>query len=154
VIRFSCVLAWLALAAIGWNAAIAVEPPPGATAGLSSSAENRVGQANRATRPAAKQALRDPTRPGPQLRELISPSRSQAKAAEVPAIQLRGRIVDGPLPNAAMLDIDQQPYLLRKGSEITLTGANAGAQTLRVLDVTAEAVRVEILPLGRTLILN
>ena len=107
---------------------------------------------------APKETRRDPTRAAPQLRQLLDPAKTQAqtpaRAAEPPLVQLKGRIVGGGQPSAALLEINKQSYLLRKGSEISLSASHSNAQTLRVVDVTSDAVRVELMPLGLTLILN
>jgi hypothetical protein len=121
---------------------------------------------------------RDPTAPSPLLRELLKPAGKQSKMAVLPLIRITGRMIGGLQPNAALLQIgpdDQRPaspnaagkpgiaalqhtgnrsYLVRKGTELLIPGAGSDTQTIRVLDVTADEVRIEIAPLGRVLTLN
>jgi uncharacterized protein (DUF2267 family) len=103
---------------------------------------------------APKETRRDPTHAAPQLRQLLDPGKGQGKAAELPMVQLKGRIIGGQQPGAALLEIDKRSYLLRQGSEIDIAGPHATANTIRVVEVTGDAVRVEIMPSGLTLTLN
>ena len=136
-----------------------IPPPPGPSADIVApgSPADKTAPSGVGTSPANSapgQSLRDPTSPSPMLRDLIDPGRNQPKSMELPLIQLRGRIIGGGQPSAAMLEIDKHSYLVRKGSEILFPGSRPGAQSIRVLDVTAEEVRLEILPLGRSVSLN
>ncbi len=134
------------------------------------------GAANVPLRP--HEPARDPTAPSPLLRELLKPAGKQSKISELPFIQIKGRIIGGLQPNSALLQIgvdDQQPlnsnaartphnvalrqngnhsYLVQKGTELTIPGGGGDTQTLRVVEITADEVRIEIAPLGRVLTLN
>ena len=69
--------------------------------------------------PAARQYQppRDPTVPGPLLRALLKPTGKQqpSRPPELPAIQVKGRIIGGRRPDSALLQIDTRLYFVQKG---------------------------------------
>ena len=80
--------------------------------------------------------------------------KQQLKMPELPSIQIKGRIIGGLRPNSVLLQIDTRLYLVQKGMELTIPGAQPDTQTIRVVNVTADEVRIEVVPLGRVLTLN
>ena len=90
----------------------------------------------------------DPTRPSPIMRQLINPAKlpGQAKAPEIPAVELKARIIGGLQPGVAVLGIDKQTYVVSKGSEFSLPGPRYGGQKIRVVELDADVVRLEIQP--------
>jgi sRNA-binding protein len=118
-----------------------------------------------------RETARDPTAPSPLLRELLRPSKTQSKAPPPPellVLQIKGRIIGGRRPNSALLQISldaphdaalkqygQSTYLVQEGSELRVPAGHSTTQTIRVLAVTADEVRVEIAePSGHVLTLN
>ncbi len=97
--------------------------------------------------------FRDPTQASPLLRSLLDSSKAQSERPELPVIELKGRITGGLRPAAALLAIDKHFYLVRVGSEITLTGPRSSGQTLRVVEVTNSEVRLQVAPTGRSVVL-
>ena len=96
----------------------------------------------------AAEPWHDPTRPSPIMRQLINPAKlpGQAKAPEIPAVELKARIIGGMQPGVAVLGIDKQTYVVNKGSEFSLAGPRYGGQKIRVMELDADVVRLEIQP--------
>ena len=63
------------------------------------------------------------------MRQLINPAKlpGQAKAPEIPAVELKARIIGGSQPGVAALSIDKQTYIVNKGSEFSLAGPHGTA---------------------------
>jgi len=101
--------------------------------------------------PAGK--LTDPTRPSPNMKDALSRQINPKSAAPAPGVSpmaLRGRVIAADKPAAALLEIDGRIYTVSKGS--VLAGANK--TTIRVLDVTASEVRLEVSPTKEIVILR
>ena len=92
---------------------------------------------------------RDPTQPGPNMRQLLAP---RAKAANIPAIQLKARIVTAGQVPVVILDIDRNLYLAKLGDEFSPAGEFSGL-TIRVSAIDARQVRLDVTPLGRSVII-
>ena len=92
--------------------------------------------------------LHDPTRPSPIMKQLIGPIKlpGQAKAPEIPDIELKSRIIGGLQAGVAVLGVDKQIYVVSKGSEFTLAGPKYGGQKVHVMELDADVVRLEIQP--------
>jgi hypothetical protein len=104
--------------------------------------------------------LRDPTEPGEAMRDLVAPLRlgqSGASAAlAVPRMMLKGRIIGPVAPPAAILDLQGSVYVVQEDSELTFEAADSplGGLTLRVTEINASEVRIEVLPFRKVLILR
>jgi hypothetical protein len=94
-------------------------------------------------------AQHDPTQPGPTMRQLLSP---RAKAASIPAIELKARMVTAGQIPVVILGIEKNLYLAKLGDEFSPVGEFSGL-TIRVSTITAGEVRLEVTPLGRAVIL-
>jgi hypothetical protein len=103
---------------------------------------------------AAEGQLRDPTEPSPRMRQLIDAPKAQGKALELPVVELKARIVGGNQGGVAMLQIDKRLIVVRQGSEIALDGMHYGAQRIRVVELNANEVRLDLQPLDRVLTLR
>lgn len=101
---------------------------------------------------AASDPLPDPTQPSPGLRELlgpIGPGATAAAPAPLPEILLRGRVIRENQSGSALLEIAGRLYIVRAGAEFT-----HGSLTLKVRDISATEVVLELEPLRRTLSLR
>jgi hypothetical protein len=116
------------------NSAIPPQPKPG-TDGDVPAGENA--------------AQRDPTQPGPTMRQLLAP---RAKSANIPAIELKARMVTAGQSPVVILGIEKNLYLAKLGDEFSPVG-EFGGLTIRVSTITAGEVRLEVTPLGRSVIL-
>lgn len=114
------------------NAVAADPPPPRAPARPAASAVPKP------TEPPAP-ALRDPTEPGPDLRALLAP---QAKAAELPALELKGRLMTPGQRPLALIGVGGQTIAAHEGDELQVAG-KFGATELRVTAITPTEVRLE-----------
>ncbi len=98
---------------------------------------------------AGSEPVHDPTSPSPRMRQLIDPPKVQGKTAmEMPVVELEARIVGGNQDSVAVLQIDKRLVVVRQGSEIALDGAHNG-QKIRVLQLDANEVRLEVQPMNR-----
>lgn len=104
----------------------------------------------------AAKPLHDPTQPSPLMRQLINPAKlsGQAKAPEIPTVELKSRIIGGTQPGVAVLGIDKQTYIVSKGSEFSLAGPRYGGQKIRVVELDTDVVRLEILPMNLSVTLR
>ena len=144
-ILFACAI-WTgvhALAAAG-QSAVAESIPPLPTP----SSPVREGGSRMAEGESAAGPLHDPTRPSEIMRQLIGPAKlsGHAKAPEIPIVELKARIFSGKRPGVAVLVIDKQTYVVCKGSEFTVAGPKYGGQRIRVVDLDADVVSLEIQP--------
>jgi hypothetical protein len=102
----------------------------------------------------------DPTEPGEAMRDLVAPLRlgqSGASAAlAVPRMMLKGRIIGPVAPPAAILDVQGSVYVVQQDSELTFeaTDSPLGGLTLRVTEINASEVRIEVMPFRKVLILR
>jgi hypothetical protein len=83
------------------------------------------------------------------MRQLLAP---RAKAANIPAIQLKARIVTAGQVPVVILDIDRNLYLAKLGDEFSPAGEFSGL-TIRVSAIDARQVRLDVTPLGRSVII-
>ena len=90
---------------------------------------------------------RDPTQPGPQMRDLLAP---KPKNQGLPPLELKGRILAAGQTPLVLLAMDKHLFVARQGAEIGLDGSYGG-MSIRVVEVTSGEVRLEIAPLGRTI---
>ncbi len=110
--------------------------------------------------PATRTPLRDPTEPGEELRDLVTPFRLGQPGAPaglaVPRVTLKGRIIGPSAPPAAVVDLQGALYIVHEESELTVDApeAAAGGLTFRVDRITASEVRIEVLPLGKVIVLR
>ncbi len=111
------------------------------------------------TQGGASRPLRDPTQPGPQMREILGPAegvlqQSPAALPSVPQLVLKGRVIPRDRPGAAILEVDGKLISVQKGSEATVSTGRTGLVTLRVLEIDVSAVRLEVLPQGQEVTLH
>ncbi len=112
--------------------------------------------------PAPRTPPRDPTEPGEELRDLVAPfrmgqpGRPGAAGLAVPRITLRGRIIGPKAPPAAIVELHGAVYVLHEESELTVDGPEAalGGLTLRAKQISSSEVRIEVLPLGKVIVLR
>ncbi len=112
--------------------------------------------------PAPRTPPRDPTEPGEELRDLVAPfrmgqpGRPGAAGLAVPRITLRGRIIGPKAPPAAVVELHGAVYVLHEESELTVDGPEAalGGFTFRAKQITTSEVRIEVLPLGKVMVLR
>jgi hypothetical protein len=98
---------------------------------------------------AGSEPLHDPTAPSPIMRQVIGPPKAQGKTTlELPVVELKARIVGGNQGSVAVLQIDKRIVVVRQGSQIDLDGAHSG-QKIRVIELNADEVRLEVQPLNR-----
>ena len=98
---------------------------------------------------ASQVPLRDPTQPSPDMRAMLAPATAGVARLELPPLILKARLLGGRGPATAVLGLDQQLYPVHEGSELTLTDARWAGQQYRVVEISAEAVRLESVPHGR-----
>ena len=105
--------------------------------------------------PLERGEFRDPTRPGPVLRDLLAPAQSAQRAAQptVPKISLKGRVITSGKPGSAILEVDGQVIAIQDGKEATIA-SSAGLIMLRVSQLDVSEVRVVVLPLDQELVLH
>lgn len=102
--------------------------------------------------PTAKQPSKDPTEPTPKLREVLDTGKiGPAGAPTLPTIVLRGRVIIENQPAVALLEFDpkQPPVPVSAGATLGLGGLK-----LKVLEITATEVRIEISSREEVLILR
>ena len=112
--------------------------------------------------PAPRTPPRDPTEPGEELRDLVAPfrmgqpGRPGAAGLAVPRVTLKGRIIGPKAPPAAIVELHGAVYVLHEESELTVDGPEAalGGLTLHVKQITSSEVRIEVLPLGKIMVLR
>jgi len=99
--------------------------------------------------------FRDPTQPGPVLRDLLAPAPTAQRAAQpaLPKITLKGRVIPLGKPGSAILEVDGQVRAIQDGKEATIA-SSAGLVTLRVSQLDVSEVRVDVLPLDQELVLH
>jgi len=128
-------------------------PPGNATAGpLAEPSE--AAPPDEAARP-----LRDPTQPGPELREILVPPQAVAQGTvagppPMPQVALKGRVILRQRPGTALLEVDGTLISVRDGADATVAASRAGLLTLHVLEISASAVRVEVLPQKQEIVLR
>jgi hypothetical protein len=100
--------------------------------------------------------LRDPTQPGPQLRQILAPAAvaGSSNPTAMPHMSLKARVIRRGQPGTALLEIDGMLHAVHEDEEITVATGRTGLITLRVVKLTAATVRVELEPYHRTLVLN
>jgi len=94
----------------------------------------------------------DPTRASPALERELAVPKTGDKAPAMPALRLKGRVIAKDKPAAALIELDPKtaPYLVTKGTTLLLPNGIR----LRVLDVTAAEVQIEVSPLNETIVLR
>jgi len=103
--------------------------------------------------------LRDPTEPSPRMREILvppqaSPQGTVAGPPPMPQVTLKGRVILSGKPGAAILEVDGKLLGIQAGAETTIAaGSRTGLVTLRVLELSASTLRLEVLPQGQELVL-
>lgn len=96
----------------------------------------------------------DPTQPSGKLKDALMPPRSPAPTApspvaRLPALALRGRVLAAGRPGAALLEVEGRVYSVSPGQTVA-----AGGTVLRVVEVSAGEVRLELLPGRDVMVLN
>ena len=99
--------------------------------------------------------FRDPTQPGPVLRDLLAPAANLQRAAQpvLPKISLKGRVIPSGKPGSAILEVDGQVLSIQDGREATIV-SSTGLVTVRVSKLDVSEVRVDVLPLDQELVLH
>jgi hypothetical protein len=141
---------WGIFAVLALSATLcAADPTPGKGPSAGAPKLAPAGDAKPEPGPPRERVRRDPTRPGPTLRPLIS-KQTAAVPAAIPSVELKGRILAGTLPPRVTLAIGTQLHMVPEGSRISLPGAGE----IHVSKITAEVVELEILPARYTLTLH
>jgi hypothetical protein len=83
------------------------------------------------------------------MRQLLGP---HAKAANIPTIQLKARLVTAGQVPVVILGIDKNLYLAKLGDEFSPVG-DFGGLTIRVSAINEHEVRLKLTPLERSVIL-
>jgi ferric-dicitrate binding protein FerR (iron transport regulator) len=120
----------------------------------------RLGRHRAAVREAAQGTdSADPTRLSPRFEQALRAAAPERRGAaegagqvKLPAIALAGMASGGGGPPSALLRVDTTTYLVRSGSELTLTTPDGQGAVLRVEAVGEAEVRVRIG--GRQLVLR
>lgn len=116
-------------------------------------------------------APRDPTQPSEGLRQAVegaSPSKGPAPNAAtqprqatpaparpiVPKVLLRGRIVASGRPPVALVDVGGVLYVVRTGTEISVSTGLGEPILLRVVDFDGESLQVRATPPDQTFIVR
>ena len=92
----------------------------------------------------------DPTVPGPEIRQLLDGGAGQRNAVRpseaIPDMKLKARILSRNRPAAAVIDIGGRSVTVNEGTEfaVSVPGGGDGAVVMRIIEVSAEAVRIEI----------
>lgn len=96
----------------------------------------------------------DPTVPGPLFERILNPKATKgptgASTFRMPPIAIKGRIVSKDRPASALLEFDGRLYLVNKDS--ILGGGNN--VTLRIVELNASEVRIEVSPFNEIVILR
>ncbi len=150
----------IAIAATGWALAgnDSVARQHGSGPDEEAPAPQQAGEPQRTQR--EPNALRDPTEPGDEMRDLVAPLRMGQPGGPhglaVPRVTLKGRIIGPTQPPAAIIDLQGSMYVVYPDSELTVetTDSPLGALTLQVTEISSAEVRIEVLPLRKKLILR
>jgi hypothetical protein len=96
----------------------------------------------------APKVSKDPTQPSPKLRDVLDTAKGPGG---LPAFVLRGRIIIENQPAGALLELEpkQPPLLISAGTEFAVGGVK-----MRVLEVTANGVRIEISSRNEVIVLR
>ena len=104
--------------------------------------------------------LRDPTLPNPAVREAIEAAQGPAggkpapgDAPSTPQMRLKARIIGVRTPPVAIVEINGSPYTVRRDTTLVLGGASSGLQ-VRVIELTAQEVQLELLPAKKVYIMH
>jgi hypothetical protein len=105
-------------------------------------------------KPADDPKDKDPTKASPKLKEVIDPPKLAPGAVgptKLPSPVLRGRVIGKDRPPAVLLELEPKtpPALVSQGSTLSV-----GGYRLKVLEVTASEVRIEVAPLNEIMILR
>ena len=87
---------------------------------------------------------RDPTRPAPELERVLNAGKSGPAAAQMPTVVLKGRVIGPGGKGIAMLEIEGKLYDVRADNEMNVRGPGGSTIRLRVVEVSARGVRIEM----------
>lgn len=100
----------------------------------------------------------DPTSPGPDLKKLMGaggPEQRPAGPPPLPEITLRARVFARGKPPVAIIDVAGKVLAIRKGSVIQVPlGATGGVVQLRVLELDAGELQIQVVDREQVIILN
>lgn len=100
---------------------------------------------------------RDPTQPGPRMRELLgTPSAAPGVVAPpmLPSLALRSRIIGADGEGGAILEIDNRRLLVQVDTEFTWSPVGGTPQLMRIVELNAQHVVVEFSQLNRKVVLR
>jgi len=104
--------------------------------------------------------LRDPTLPNPAVRQAIEAAQgplggkpAPGEVQATPQMRLKARIIGTRTPPVAIVEINGSPYTVRRDTALVLGGASSGLQ-VRVIELTAEEVQLELLPAKKVYIMH
>lgn len=102
-----------------------------------------------------KTPVKDPTQPTGKLKEILTPQpkagipgAAPATTYKMPTLAIKARVL-AKGKAAAVIEVDGQIYSVSPDASII-----AGGLTLRVIEVTATQVRIEVVQLKETVVLN
>lgn len=105
--------------------------------------------------------MRDPTTMTPRfrdaMRQMVPPSAkggSSVAGSSLAKLRLVGKGIGGGKPPSALLEFNDQIYLVRQGSQISLAGQGREPLTIRVESITESGVQLVVLPQNERLFLN
>jgi hypothetical protein len=104
------------------------------------------------TAPVPSQPRSDPTTPSDRLREAMEINKAGGGAApKMPNVVLRGRVLVQDKPAVALIELDPKapPVAVSKGTTLM-----SGSLKLKVTEVSATEVRIEVSPLNETIVLR
>jgi hypothetical protein len=93
--------------------------------------------------------LPDPTKPSKTFEGLLQPKSGPGQGPRFPTIALKGRVIMQGKPAAALLEIDKGLVLVNQGSAV-----GGGGMLIRVIDVNAQEVLLEVGPTAEKLSLR
>lgn len=100
----------------------------------------------------------DPTVPGPDIRALIDDKPTTAVAAPappaVPTIRLRARIIARDRPPVAVVNFGEQAVVVRQNEELQVNSPGEGPLQLKVVQVNALGVQIEVVNRRQVITLN
>ena len=90
---------------------------------------------------AAQAPIPDPTKPSPAFEKILQPKVGPGQM-KLPALVLKGRVLTADKKAAALLEVDGRLAIVSRDSMI----GGPGVSTIKVIDVTAQEVLIEIGP--------
>ncbi|MFZ2278487.1 MAG: hypothetical protein WAW39_11840 [Prosthecobacter sp.] len=101
--------------------------------------------------PSPPRTAPDPTVPDAALQQLLMATlQNKASEASIPAILMRGKIINQTGHGLIIIEVNKQIYTLKQGGTLSLSGEFSHI-SLQLSELTKESATIEVLPLKQTL---